>query len=76
MKGWIMMDPRSDYARIAIRPRKKDTFVRNQVNLAQEPEQVFLNPQTDEGVTFLSDPPYFWRAIAPTLIVGVGASES
>jgi capsular polysaccharide biosynthesis protein len=50
--------------------------VRNQVDLAQEPEQVFLNPWQDDSVTLLAKPPYFWRAVPAALIDGVGASAN
>lgn len=50
--------------------------MRNQVDLAQEPEQVFLNPWSDGGVTLLAEPPYYWRKIPAALIEGVGASDS
>ena len=56
--------------------QKDEAALRNQVNLAQEPEQVFLNPWADDGVTLLAEPPYFWQASASALIEGVGASES
>jgi len=50
--------------------------VRNQVNLSQEPEQVFLNPWADGGVTLLADPPDTWRPLPAGLIEGVSASSS
>ena len=56
--------------------QKDEAALRNQVNLAQEPEQVFLNPWADDGVTLLAEPPYLWQASASALIEGVGASES
>lgn len=51
-------------------------MVRNQVNLAQEPEHVFLNPWSDEGLTLLSDPPFIWREAHSGLIDGFAASAS
>ena len=56
--------------------QKVEAALRNQVNLAREPEQVFLNPWADDGVTLLAEPSYFWRTCPAAVIEGVGASES
>lgn len=50
--------------------------MRKPVKFSQEPDQVFLNPWLDEGVTLLAEPPYFWCAIQPAVIEGVGASAN
>lgn len=48
--------------------------MRKPMNLSQEPNQAFLNPWSDEGVTLLAEPPCFWHALQPGVIEGVGAS--
>lgn len=48
--------------------------MRNQVNLAQEPEQVFQNPWSDGSVTFLAEPSYYWQDMPAAVIEGIGAS--
>lgn len=52
--------------------------MRNQINLAQDPEQVFLNPWGDEGLTLVSQPPYIWRPTKGAMIEGasVGSDPS
>lgn len=48
--------------------------MRNQIDFALPPEELFLNPARDAGLSLLRPADYFWRPIEPALIEGFAAS--
>jgi hypothetical protein len=48
--------------------------MRNQTSFSQPPQDLFLNPAQDRGVTLLRQADYFWREAEPALIRGFPAS--
>lgn len=46
----------------------------NQIDFTQNPNDLFLNPARDAGLTFLKEPEFIWRAHDPAVIKGFAAS--
>ena len=46
----------------------------NQINFRLAPQDLFLNPATDEGMAFLRPPEFMWRPIPHATICGFAAS--
>ncbi|RUS59588.1 glycosyltransferase family 61 protein [Pseudorhodobacter sp. E13] len=48
--------------------------MRNQISFHQDPQDLFLNPAQDSGVTLLFSAAFFWREVEPALITGFASS--
>lgn len=48
--------------------------MRNKIDHSLPPDQLFLDPIGDKGMTFLEDPAFIWRHHQPALIEGFAAS--
>ena len=48
--------------------------MRNQISFHQPPQDLFLNPAKDPGVTLLRPADFFWREVEPALIAGFASS--
>lgn len=48
--------------------------MRNQISFTQPPQDLFLNPAKDAGLSLLSPADFVWRPVEPALIQGFAAS--
>ena len=49
--------------------------MRNKIDLAQDPDTLFLNPWREEGLKLLGEPEFFWRPVKGAVIDGFAVSE-
>jgi hypothetical protein len=54
--------------------QETDRAVRNHIDFSLDPEELFLDPVSDKGLSFLGQPPFLWRPRDPALIEGFSVS--